>query len=40
MSTQEPQQPPPAPGLTALPRLEDIPESIGGGLDREAVHEA
>ena len=39
MSTQEPDHPSPPVGLTALPRVEDIPASAEGGLDREAVRE-
>jgi hypothetical protein len=37
--TQEPGQAPAAPGLTALPRFEDIPQR-GDGLDPERVQEA
>src|SRR2546425_13341775 len=39
MSTQEPGQAPGAPGLTALPRVEEIPQA-GDGLDPEKVREA
>src|SRR5438067_2088750 len=37
--TQEPGQAPAGPGLTALPRYEDIP-AAGGGLDADGVREA
>src|SRR3712207_912795 len=40
MSTQEPGQTPAAPGLTALPRLEDLPQTEGGGYDADRVREA
>src|SRR5918912_3654849 len=40
MSTQETGSAPQAPALTALPRLEDIPQLPGGGLDPERVREA
>jgi hypothetical protein len=40
MSTQEPEYPSPAPGLTALPRVEDLPTDADGRLDRDAVREA
>ncbi len=39
MATQGPGQAPSAAGLTALPRLEDIPQ-VGDGLDAERVREA
>ena len=39
MSTQEPGLPA-APGLTALPRLEDVSQLPGGGYDAEQVREA
>src|SRR5437868_13883090 len=39
MSTQDPGQVPSAPGLTALPRIEDIPRA-GEGLDSDRVREA
>ena len=40
MSTQEPDRAPQAPALTSLPRLEDIPQLPGGGLDPERVKDA
>src|SRR4051812_20344320 len=40
MSTQEPGRAPQAPALTSLPRLEDIPQLPGGGLDPERVKDA
>jgi F0F1-type ATP synthase membrane subunit b/b' len=40
MSTQEPGRAPQAPALTSLPRLEDIPQTAGGGLDPDRVREA
>src|SRR4051794_38374642 len=39
MSTQEPGRTPQA-ALTSLPRLEDIPQTEGGGYDPEGVREA
>src|SRR5438105_7943099 len=39
MATQGPGRAPTAAGLTALPRLEDIPR-VGDGLDAERVREA
>ena len=40
MSTQEPDRAPQAPALTSLPRLEDIPQLPGGGLDPDRVKDA
>src|SRR3954470_869370 len=41
MSTQEPErQGPPAPTLTALPRVEDMPRAESGGYTEEGVREA
>jgi F0F1-type ATP synthase membrane subunit b/b' len=40
MSTQEPGRAPQAPALTSLPRLEDIPQLPGGGLDPDRVKDA
>jgi hypothetical protein len=40
MSTQEPGRSPGPTGLTALPRVEDLPASPGGGYEPDAVREA
>jgi hypothetical protein len=41
MSTpQDPGRAPASPGLTALPRLEDIPQTSGGGYDADRVRDA
>ena len=41
MSTpQDPDRAPASPGLTALPKLEDLPQTPGGGYDADKVREA
>src|SRR3989442_8585277 len=40
MSTQDPGRAPQAAALTSLPRLEDIPQLEGGGMDPDGVREA
>jgi F0F1-type ATP synthase membrane subunit b/b' len=41
MSTpQDPDRAPASPGLTALPKLEDLPQAPGGGYDADKVREA
>ena len=41
MSTPEgPGRAPATPGLTSLPRLEDLPQAPGGGYDADRVRDA
>jgi F0F1-type ATP synthase membrane subunit b/b' len=40
MSTQDPGRASQTPALTSLPRLEDIPPTVGGGLDPDRVRDA
>ena len=40
MPPQEPERPQASAGLTALPRVEDLPAAGEGGVDREAVRKA
>ena len=40
MSTQDPGRSPASPSLAALPRVEDLPTTPGGGYDAEKVREA